>query len=349
MKLKTTQLVMAIITVLMLLMVPLVSTTAADELKIVLGGSDSISRDISPIEGGDNGIQIMTVRNAGALEDELTVWPRDIIDNKGTGIECEPEPSGISQFEQYLETGIIFDTPTTIVTNIITTPANTTIPTTITTAPETMTTTAPGTEVEYVEIIMPDGSVTVITCDMENRVVRDFEITSASGLLSFTCHAGTRIITPDGKSPHRVVITEILGKNTSGWAIRIYEANGYDSNGSEVNTSFNPPVLLTFHYLPDELPDNATGAYVALYDELTDTWARLESPPGYTPQSGELGALITHISIYGIFADFTPSSSPGGPSTATIIWIIIGGLLVIFLLVLLCVIIHRRHKKTDIG
>lgn len=260
--------------------------------------------------------------------------------------ELKISPGGNGKFEQYLNTGIESDMTTTTATTSAT-PITTTKLTIISTIPETTTTIPPSSTVQYVEIEMPDGSITVVECDADNRVERDINITGASKLLSFILNTGTQIITSDGESPGRIVITEILGRNTSNYAIRIYEANGYDSNGSLTNTYFNPPVLMAFHYFPDELPEKATGVYVAFYDEMTNDWIRLQSPSGYTPQTDELAVLVTHLSIYGIFADFTPLPSAEGMSTATIIWIIIGGLLVIFLLVLFIVIIRRRHKKTD--
>lgn len=213
----------------------------------------------------------------------------------------------------------------------------------------TTTTTTPGPVVGYIEFVMPDGSVTTLEIDADNRLVRDYEITSEDGLFKVNFQAGTQLTTDSGELPSRIVVTKILDDNTSGNAIRVYEVSVFNGNGSLIHVDFNPPVLLTLRYSPDELPDGATGTYIAYYNEDIETWTKLEPPAGYSPQPGEVAVLMHHLSIYGIFADFTPlPTSEVLGIAATLFWIIIAALMVLLLLVLLLfIIIRRRRKNTD--
>lgn len=242
--------------------------------------------------------------------------------------------------------GIITSTPETPwVSQTTTTPPPPVI--IITTIPYTPP--PPGTITFPVDFVLPDGTITTLEFDENNRLVNSYEINSDDGLFTITFEAGTQITTGSGRLPARIVVTKLLEGDIPANAIHVYEVSAYDESDTLINVSFNPPVPLTLRYSPDELPDDTIGVYLAHFDEASNTWIRLEPPPGSTPQPGELMVLISHLSLYGIFADIHQSPVAEFFEDKIFIWLPVVLLIIALALWIILFVIRRRRKKKERG
>jgi hypothetical protein len=193
------------------------------------------------------------------------------------------------------------------------------------------------------------GQVTRVTLGPDNRVQQSYTVISPDRKVEFILSAGTRITTDNNVPLARIVIRSIPtpafaedGKTL----IQAYEILAYDINGNLTHVSFEPPIMLKLKYDPDDLPDDTTEVYMVHYEDGFGTWTRLDPPPGYTPAEGEVAAMISHFSVYGVMANLSPAGG-GGSSSQSYCWILYVFLGYITLILFFLILFRRRRRKRD--
>jgi hypothetical protein len=107
MKLRNCNLVTGFVSAVLVLVLCAAPVSAADPVKLVIGGSGATPWAISHIKPGDSGSKTITIQNAGTSRGKLTIWVSNIINTEGTPAEFEPVPGTSGELGNYVTFTIV--------------------------------------------------------------------------------------------------------------------------------------------------------------------------------------------------------------------------------------------------
>ena len=162
-----------------------------------------------------------------------------------------------------------------------------------------------------VRFVSPGNTVTLgILSDNSTSVSNTAAFFENKLILRFD--ANTKITLSTGQSPENIGVS--IAQNSpaanTGTVIvsPIYQiSDGYDSSGNYREVYFDRPVTISLRYDPAIVPQNATSVYIAYYEEKPDdphpVWVRLEYPPDYVPESGQISGLANRLSLFAVVTE----------------------------------------------
>ncbi len=186
----------------------------------------------------------------------------------------------------------------------------------------------PESSADQVKFVSPNGTVTQDVLSYRNTtdsiVAAFFE-----NNLTLRLDAKTKITLGNGQSPENIdlrIVQNSPPANKSTVIISpIYQISaGYDSSGNYQEVYFDHPVTITLRYDPAAIPQNATAVYIAYYEEKpgdpNPVWVRLDYPPDYVTESGQVSGLLSHLSLFVVIAELpTEAQSPLPPPLIPVI------------------------------
>jgi len=95
-----------------------------------------------------------------------------------------------------------------------------------------------------------------------------------------------------------------------------YEIIGYQDEDMEVlcpGVTFGKPVVLLLDYPTGDLPDDTAALLIHYYDYDLGQWIKLPQDTGRIAEAGTITAMVSHLSVFGIFASQNPIESPPEP------------------------------------
>jgi HD domain len=166
-----------------------------------------------------------------------------------------------------------------------------------------------------VQLVSPDNTVALGVL-FDNSTSGPNTAAFFDNKLTLQFDANTKITLSNGQSPETIGVSIVQNSpaaNTGTVNISpIYQiSDGYDSGGNYREVYFDRPVTISLRYDPAAVPKNATSVYIAYYEEKPDdpnpVWVRLEYPQDYVPESGQISGLLSHLSLFTVIAEVSPS------------------------------------------
>jgi hypothetical protein len=318
---------------------------AQGPVDLELGGEGATSWDIGNIKPGDSGTETVELHNAGSSPGSVTIWISDIeeVDGGGGGaalddyvrlnLSCErlstniALPATIHQLPQsasdphYLKISTLYAGETlTLVWEWEFTetgePQNDAQGDSFSFTINYLLEESPsgGGGVPSYQQLKIDilGKVIVVNVSSSGRLLNSCVATDPDNKHSLEFTFGTKITCANGKVP-RIIEMRVCeespavpdGMEMIGPA---YDLNGYISDSVPCSLIFDKPTAFTLSYDPSWLPGNTSSIVITCYGQ-EQCWTELELVHGGAAQVDKATALITHTSIFAIFARITPSFS----------------------------------------
>jgi len=151
----------------------------------------------------------------------------------------------------------------------------------------------PGTSYVY-DIVTTSGEFT-----------RDFSAESEDGNIELAIDAGTIGLTKEGQKLVKISIDEMDDPpDPPEESNRIGLTYDLGPDGA----TFDPPVSLTFHYDPDEIPEGVSeeNLVIAVWDEDTGEWVDLECT--VDPETNTITAKVSHFTPFSVVAFTHPAA-----------------------------------------
>jgi len=282
-------------------------------MDLVISGSGSTPWAISNIAPGDNGTEIVELKNAGMIDGYVTIWLSDVVKTDGgtdgahlsdyfllTPIS-EGRSSNLSfpvKFDEMPRTSVdrsICVGPLAAGRSINLTwvwefvdngaPQNDAQGDGLSfTINYLMTATGPEHGVSWL-VIDVLGELTVVKLDATGHVQESFRASNANGTVYLDFLAGTQILTENGTVPERLVVTEAERQNAlNGTNATVlsstYVLEGFDENNTSTDVTFSPGVSLVIGFDSLLLPE---GHVPGIYQFVDEAWVRLnDSGPYYS-------------------------------------------------------------------
>jgi len=301
---------------------------------LVLGGEGATSWNIVNVEPGDSGIKTVGLHNAGSKNGFITIWVSDIISTEGMNPESETgDTTQPGELANHLLLGIS--------SNRIST--NLKLPTTIYKLPQSVTSpnyleiiplksgdtanlqwkwslpTQAGNDVQgdgisfTINYLLRECSITDVSGVVTGEGVFTEEVTaeSESGEAELTIEKDTVGQTEEGQPLSEIWIIEMDKEPPAPPAdttvVSLYDAGPHGA-------TFDPPITLTLHYDPDEIPERVSerDLVIAVWDKDAGEWVTLEGCTVDTVNS-TISAPVSHFSRYSVIAPI-PSPPPPPPS-----------------------------------
>jgi hypothetical protein len=153
------------------------------------------------------------------------------------------------------------------------------------------------------------GSTNSIEMDARGNLQKPVKLSDPAGDFVFEMDSGSRITSSDGTPITRIEIIQSEERIPKpGNVVQLsqeYSVIGYIGNTQLATIRFDPSAVLTLHYDPKSLPENAFPPYIAVYTPDA-SWTRLEKPAGSVFEVGTVEGIIYHASTYAVFAEIAP-------------------------------------------
>ncbi|HNX48100.1 MAG TPA: hypothetical protein PLC39_03300 [Methanomassiliicoccales archaeon] len=282
-------------------------------MNLTIGGSGSAPWTIANIVPGDNGTELVELRNAGRIDGYVTIWFSDVVETDGgTDGRHLAEHFLLAPSSVNMSSNISFPAPftdmprTSLDRSICIGPlkAGETINLTWaweffdSGAPQNeaqgdglsftinylMTATGPEDGVSWL-VIDVLGTLTVVALNATGYVQEAFQATNANGTVVLEFAAGTQILTENGTVPEWLVVTEaeqedVLNGTNATALSPTYVISAFDQNNVSTNVSFSSGASLIIGFDPEALPE---GFVPGLYQLVDGVWVRLnETGPFYS-------------------------------------------------------------------
>ncbi len=180
---------------------------------------------------------------------------------------------------------------------------------------------APAPGLSAIIVTSPEKQVLVPT-QGSGTVAETQTVLAISNEVTLSFERGTQIYTEDNSdpveiqvNPLEVVQPEEMPPPPTGMTIvgPVYSLLLYTRSGIRVAT-LSMPARLILNYTPEELPPDASNLFIAFYDSQSG-WTQLQPISDYIFREGQVGALISHFSLYAILAYVSPPETkpPGRP------------------------------------
>ncbi len=325
-----------------------VPAQAQEPIDLELAGGGATSWDIANIKPGDSGTQTVELRNVGSEDGEVTIWISDIeeVDGGSDGavlddyvlfnLSCQrlstnvTLPATIHQLPQsaadtnYIRINTLFSGETLILVwewGFAETggPQNDSqedsFSFTINYLLEELPPPGGGgggwtPSHQQLEIDIM-GEITVAEVNSWGILLNAFVASDPNNEYGLEFSQGTRVTCANGGVPSRIEmrLCEEPPPPADGMEMvgPAYYITGYIGDPAPYSLFFDKPVELTLSYDTDWLSTDTTSIVVAYY-EAGDGWIGLEPVYGGVAQSDRITVLITHTSIFAIFAETVPST-----------------------------------------
>ena len=296
-----------------------------------LGGEGAMPWSISNVQPGDSSTSTVELHNAGSEDGFITIWVSDVISNEGVNRESETgDTTEPGELVDHLLFNLFADGLS----------ANVNLPATINNLPRS----ADGPD--YIEVIPLKAGDTVnlqwaweLPAQTGNEVqgdsisfninylLRECSITDVSGVVTgggvfteevtvksesgeaeLTIEKDTVGLTEGGQPLSEIWIIEMDKEPATPPAdatvVGLYDAGPCGS-------TFDPPITITFHYDPDEIPERASerDLVIAVWDKDAGKWVTLEGCTVDTVNS-TISASVSHFSRYSIIGPIPPPPPP---------------------------------------
>jgi len=280
-------------------------------MDLVIGGSGSEPWAISNIAPGDNGTEVLELRNAGSIDGYVTIWFSDIVGTDGG-------TDGANLSDHFLLTPLseglhsdlgfpaTFDSlPRSVLDRAIVIgplAAGTSVDLTWAweffdngvqqndaqgdglsfTINYLMTATGPGDHASWLAIDVL-GEVTMVAINSTGHVQAPCQAAGPNRTVVLDIPAGTQIVAEDGGPLLRLVLSEadienaLQGTNATALS-ETFVLEGFGENGAAKGVVFSPCVRISIAFDPALLPEgNAPG----VYQQLDGEWGRLNDGGPY--------------------------------------------------------------------
>jgi len=299
---------------------------------LVLGGEGATSWNIVNTKPGDSGIKTVELHNAGSVDGFVTIWVSDIISTEGMNPESE---TGDTTQPGELTDSLLLNLSADGLS------ANVNLPAIINNLPQSVTCS------DYIELIpLKAGDTVDLQWDWDlpaqagndvqgdgisftiNYLLRECSITDVSGVVTgegvfteevtiepesgkaeITIGEGTVGLTEEGQPLSEIWIIEIDKEPLAPSEDTVTIGFHYDAGPH--GTTFDPPITITLHYDPNEIPRRASerDLVIAVWDKDTGEWVTLEGCTVDTVNS-TISAPVSHFSRYTIIAPIPPPPPP---------------------------------------
>jgi len=137
------------------------------------------------------------------------------------------------------------------------------------------------------------------------KFTKDVNIKSEDNNVELTIEEGTIGLTEQGR---RILSIEVQEMEDPPDPPAESEVIGLVYDFGPDGATFDPPITLTFHYDPDELPEGASegNLVLAVWDEDSGTWLMFETT--VDPETNTLTAKISHFTPFTIIASTHPAA-----------------------------------------
>ncbi|MBI0582532.1 MAG: hypothetical protein JET69_05920 [Methanomassiliicoccales archaeon] len=282
-------------------------------MNLTIGGSGSAPWTIANIVPGDNGTEIVELRNAGMIDGYVTIWFSEVVETDGgTDGAHLAEHFLLTPSSDNMSSTIGFPAPiddmpqTSSDRSICIGPLKAGETIDLTWAWEffdngspqneaqgdglsfninyLMTATGPEDGVSWL-VIDVLGTLTVVALNATGYVQEAFQATDANGTVVLEFAAGTQILTENGTVPEWLVVTESVQEEAlNGTNATVlsptYVIAAFDQNNVSANVSFSPGVSLVIGIDPEALPE---GFVPGVYQLIDGVWVRLnDTGPFYS-------------------------------------------------------------------
>ncbi len=321
---------------------------AQTPVDLELGGEGATSWDISNIKPGDSGTKTVELHNAGSEPGAVTIWISDIEEADGGGdgavlddyllfnLSCQhlstnlTLPATIHQLPQSASAPNYLKITTLSAGETLTLVWEWEFPETGESQNDSQRDSFSFTINYLLEELSPGGGdggggtpyyrqleidimgkVTMANISYSGELLESCVAFGPYNKCSLQFYPGTRVTCANGMVPSRIELRlyeEPLappdGMEMVGPA---YSITGYLSDSVPCPLIFDKPVELTLSYDPDWLPENTTSIVVASYQPEGE-WIELEPVYSGVAQVNQITVLISHASIFAIFARIAPST-----------------------------------------
>lgn len=282
-------------------------------MDLVIGGSGSVPWTISNIAPGDNGSEVVELKNAGRIDGYVTIWFSDVVETDGGTDGAKlgehflltPISEGLSSslsFPASFDSMPRSESDRSIVIGPLAAgesvnltwaweffdngaPQNEAQGDSLSfTINYLMTSTGPEDGVSWL-VIDVLGELTVVALNATGYVQEGFRAGNENGTIYLDFPAGCQILTENGILPEWLIFSEedleniLQGTNATGLS-GAFLLKALEENGAETNASFSSGVTLTIGFDPFLLPE---GSVPGIYQLADDAWMKLNgSGPFYT-------------------------------------------------------------------
>jgi hypothetical protein len=182
--------------------------------------------------------------------------------------------------------------------------------------------------------------------DADGVVHQTVVYTSPDGGLEIVVGSGTGVLTP-GDEPVSALTVEKVCNDIPPPPFNAYIVGCAFDIGPD-GTTFDPPIEITLHYDPAQVPDGVAeeDLVVAYYNIATGQWVIL--PSSVDTVGHTITATVDHLTLFAVYASSGPGPAPTAqPDTdeEISIWIIVGPVIAVILLGVIAFVLVRRRRS----